>query len=125
MSRKPELSRGVKILIAVFTAKLVWDVILIAMALPDIKYPKLGIAIVLPFIIWGLARGMNLALILAGVVCTFWIAFVVARLVGPIFDPFGEINVAFPWSNLLAFPAVVFVMNNMKTDEEIRKASEE
>jgi|ETNmetMinimDraft_26_1059896.scaffolds.fasta_scaffold372978_1 hypothetical protein len=124
MSREPELSRGVKILIAVFAVKLAWDVIHIALTWPDLSYPKLGIAIALPGILWGLTRGMNWALIFAGVVCTFWIAFVVARLVGPIFV-IGEIDVPFPWSNLLGFPAIVFVMNNMKTDEEIRQASEE
>lgn len=120
MSPAPQLSRGVKILIAMFTAKLAWDVILLAMAWPEISYPKLGIAIVLPGVLWGLVRGSNLAMILGGVVCTFWIAFLVARVAGTIFV-IGEIEKPFPWSNLLAFPAIVFVMNNMKTDEELRE----
>jgi hypothetical protein len=123
VSHGPELTRGARILIGVFAAKLAWDVILIAMTWPDFSYPKLGIAIVLPGILWGLARGSNLAMILAGVVCTFWIAFLVARIVGPIFV-IGEIEKPFPWSNLLALPAIVFVMNNIKTDEELRGSAD-
>ena len=70
---------------------------------------------VLPLLIAGLARRKNLALNLVGVVCLFWIAFLVAHLVAPLFV-LEPITTPFPWSNLLALPAIVFVMNNLEPD---------
>jgi hypothetical protein len=109
------LPLGHRAIIAFLATKLVWDVITIARTWPDFSRPKLGIAVGLPVILWGLLRRHGWAMNLAGVVCLFWIAFVVARLVAPIVT-IGEIREPWPWSNLLAFPAIVYVLQNLRPD---------
>jgi len=89
----------------------------IASTWPDFSRPKLGIAIAVPFVLWGLLRRWNWAMCLAGVICLFWIAFLAARSVGPILTV-GDLDVPFPWSNLLAIPTVVVVLNNLPSDDD-------
>ena len=50
-------------------------------------------------------------------VCFFWIAFLVARTVGP-FLTIGDLDSPYPWSNLLALPGVVLILNNLQFDDE-------
>ena len=121
-TRQDPLPNGFRILILFLLAKLVWDLVTISLTWPDFSRPKFGVAVALPVIIWGLARARNWALNLAGVTCFFWIAFLVARAMGPMFT-LEPLTTPFPWSNLLAFPAIVYVLNNLKTDAELRDQS--
>ena len=113
---------GVKILAAFLATKVLWDIVTIAQTWPDFSRPKLGVAVVVPVILWFLLKGRNWALNLAGVVCLFWITFVFARLIGPMFA-IEEVKVPFPWSNLLAFPAIFYVLSNLRTDAEVESSS--
>jgi hypothetical protein len=115
-------TRGLRMLVAALAAKLIWDAILLSQTF---TYSKLAVVTVLPVLIFGLLRGENWALILTGVVSIFWITFFVARLLMPIITVGSEELPAFPWSNLIALPGIVFVVNHLKTDEEMRKERHE
>lgn len=113
----PPLPTSIRFVIAVFAVKFLLDTWMILADWPDFSRPKLGIAITVPFVIWGLLKRWNWAMCIAGVVCFFWIAFLVARTVGP-FLTIGGLDSPFPWSNLLALPAVVLILNNLQFDDE-------
>ncbi len=117
-------STSLRVLVVGLAAKLVWDIVLITQAWPDHSRPKLGIAIVLPVLIFGLLKGKHWALNLTGVVSIFWITFIVARLLMQFLTVGSEDIPAFPWSNLIALPALVFVLNHLRTDEELRNETE-
>ena len=119
MSDKPHppLPAATWFILASLAAKLAVDTWTIASTWPDFSRPKLGIAIAVPFVLWGLLRRWNWAMCLAGVICLFWIAFLAARSVGPILTV-GDLDVPFPWSNLLAIPTVVVVLNNLPSDDD-------
>lgn len=106
---------GIWVLASFLAAKLVWDSWTIWSTWPEISKPKLGVAVTLPVLIVGLLRSKAWALNLSGVACLFWIVFLTARLVGPLFS-IGPVTIPFPWSNLLALPAIVYVINNLGTD---------
>lgn len=111
------LPRGIWVLASFLLAKLFWDVFTIWSTWPDSSKPKIGVAVALPVIIAGLLAGKGWALNLSGVACLFWIAFLTAHLLGPLIS-IEPLPIPFPWSNLLAIPAIVYVMNNMGTDTE-------
>lgn len=117
-------STSLRVLLAGLAAKLVWDIVLIAQAWPDHSRPKLGIAIVLPVLIVGLLKDKHWALNLTGVVSIFWITFIVAQMLMQFLTVGSEDIPTFPWSNLIALPALVFVLNHLKTDEELKTEAE-
>jgi hypothetical protein len=116
-TKQAGLRPGIRILIAFFSLKLVWDLWTVWQTWPDFSRPKLGIAIVLPILIAGMVRRRGWALNLAGVTCMFWIAFLVARMIAPLLAV-EPVQTPFPWSNLLAIPAVFYVLQNLDSDEE-------
>jgi len=117
-------STSLRVLLAGLAAKLVWDIVLIVQAWPDHSRPKLGIAIVLPVLIVGLLKDKHWALNLTGVVSIFWITFIVAQMLMQFLTVGSEDIPTFPWSNLIALPALVFVLNHLKTDEELTTEAE-
>lgn len=111
------LPLSTKLILASFAIKFVVDVWVISAHWPDFSRPKLGIAITVPFVIWGLVKQWNWAMCIAGVVCFFWIAFLVARSIAP-FLTIGNLDSPFPWSNLLAVPTVILVLNSLRFEDE-------
>ena len=116
---------GLRVLVVLLAAKFVWDVVIIAQAWPDHSRAKLGVAIIVPVLIFGLLRGKHWALNLTGVAAIFWITFLVARLAMHLFTVGSEALPSFPWSNLVALPALAFVLTHLKTDEELREDAAE
>ena len=66
-----QLPLSTKLILASFVIKFVVDVWVISAQWPDFSRPKLGIAITVPFVIWGLLKRWNWAMCIAGVVCFF------------------------------------------------------
>ena len=116
---------GLRVLVALLAAKFVWDVVIITQAWPDHSRAKLGVAVVVPVLIIGLLKGKHWALNLTGVAAIFWITFLVARLAMPFITVGSEPLPDFPWSNLVALPALAFVLVHIKTDEELREDAAE
>lgn len=119
MAEKPlsPLPPGTRFILASFAVKFALDAWTIASNWPDFSRPKLGIALTVPFVIWGLLRRWNWAMCIAGVICFFWIAFLVARSVAP-YLTIGDLDAPYPWSNLLAIPAVILVLNGLRFDDD-------
>jgi hypothetical protein len=111
----PGLPVSLRLLLALFALKWLVDVWLIHRSWPDFSWPKLGICIALPILGLGLLRRQAWAIPLAGVVCLFWLVFAAAVLVGGLLAV-RELSTPFPWSNLVALPALVCVLQNLDED---------
>ncbi|MCA8957733.1 MAG: hypothetical protein KDC87_16780 [Planctomycetes bacterium] len=114
------LSLGMRLLIVGLLAKLAWDVWTLVTTYPNFSWPKLGIAMAVPVLVAGLLRRQNWALNLTGVLGMFWLVFVVARLIGPVFSV-EPVTTPFPWSNLISLPVLGYVLNNLRSDAEVAR----
>lgn len=116
MTGTPTTPRHHLLLLGAFACKWAWDVYLLIEAGAGFSAPKLGVVCMLPPISYFVYKDRAWALNLCGVICLFWLAFVVAQLLGPMISVSGEVSRAFPWSNLIGLPGLVYVMNHLRED---------
>ncbi len=116
-AKQPTVLVGMRIIAVWFVLKLLWDVTLLCQSWPEFSRPKLGIAITLPFLAWGMWRQRSWSLSIAGVVCLFWMGYLVARLLGP-WLTIQPVTDPFPWGNIAALPILIYLLNNIERDTE-------